>query len=106
MSSDLVLLSPTFGNRAGGSGVLVSGPAFNTTDNVSCIFDGVAVNGVVLDNENVLCTTPWLTRTGKIPVRLMLNNVVREHEAAFYSGNQTNAFVQLMTLLIVHNYYI
>ena len=81
-----MLLSPTFGNRAGGSGVLVSGPAFNTTDSVSCIFDGVTVNGVVLDNENALCTTPRLPRTGKIPVRLMLNNVVREHEAAFYSG--------------------
>ena len=64
----------------------MSGPAFNTTDSVSCVFDGVAVDGVVLDNENALCTTPRLPRTGKIPVRLMLNNVVREHEAAFYSG--------------------
>ena len=48
---------PTFGNIAGGSGVLVSGPRFNTADNIKCMFGDQNVNGVVLDNETVLCTT-------------------------------------------------
>ena len=80
-------MDPSFGNREGGSGVVVSGPRFISTDNVTCIFDGEEVYGVVLGNENaVLCTTPRLRRTGRIPVMIRHNQILQQKQAYFYSG--------------------
>ena len=85
--TDLVIVYPPFGNREGDSGVVVSGPRFSSTDDVQCIFDDEEVNGVVLNDENaVLCTTPRLRRTGRVPVRMRRNQVLQQEEAQFYSG--------------------
>ena len=67
--------------------MIVSGPRFISTDNVTCIFDGEEVNGIVLGDENaVLCTTPRLRRTGRIPVMIRHNQILLERKAYFYSG--------------------
>ena len=87
LSTDRIRLDPSFGNREGGSGVVVSGPTFISTDNVTCIFDDEEVNGVVLSGENaVLCTTPRLRRTGKIPVMIRHNQNLLQKQVYFYSG--------------------
>ena len=89
-STDRIRLDPPFGNREGGSGVVVSGPTFISTDNVTCIFDDEEVNGVVLSDENaVLCITPRLSRTGRIPVMIRHNQILLQKQAYFYSGKNT-----------------
>ena len=89
--TDPIFVDPSFGNREGGTGVVVSGPRFIKTDNVTCIFDDEEVDGVVLSDDNaVLCTTPRLHRTGKIPVKIRLNQILQQNEAYFYSGMHSN----------------
>ena len=84
---DHFTLNPTFGNREGGTGVVVTGPIFISTDNVTCIFGGQEVEGVVLSEENVvLCTTPRLHRTGRMPVMIRHNQILLQEQAYFYSG--------------------
>ena len=80
-------LNPPFGNREGGTGVVVTGPIFISTDNVTCIFGEQEVEGVVLSEDNVvLCTTPRLDRTGRIPVMIRHNKILLQKQARFYSG--------------------
>ena len=66
--------------------MLVSGPRFNTADNIKCMFGDQNVNGVVLDNETVLCTTPRFSHSGTIPVHISQNDIIQEQGANFYSG--------------------
>ena len=67
--------------------MVVSGPTFISTDNVTCIFDDEEVNGVVLSDENAaLCITPRLRHTGRIPVMIRHNQVLQQKQEYFYSG--------------------
>ena len=87
--TDPITVNPSFGNREGGTGVVVTGPIFISTDNVTCIFDGQEVEGVVLSDDNAaLCTTPRLHRTGRIPVMIRHNKILLQKQAYFYSGKR------------------
>ena len=99
-STARIYLNPTFGNREGGTGVVVTGPIFISTDNVTCIFDGQEVNGVVLSDDNaVLCTTPRLRHIGRISVMIRHNQVLLQKQAYFYSGNTRSLFFQMRVQL-------
>ena len=58
----------------GGSSVLVSGPSFTVQeeDNITCMFDDTAVNGIFISNQQVLCVSPPLSNTGRVPFRLLM----------------------------------
>lgn len=58
----------------GGSSVLVSGPRFTVQeeDNITCMFDDTAVNGIFISNQQVLCVSPPLSNTGRVPFRLLM----------------------------------
>ena len=44
-------------------------------DNVTCVFDGVESDGFVTKDGQVLCVSPELSRTGRVPFRLQINHV-------------------------------
>ena len=58
----------------GGSSVLVSGPSFTIQedDNITCMFDDTAVDGIFVSNQQVLCVSPPLSQTGRIPFQLLV----------------------------------
>ena len=69
--------------------MFVSGPRFNMTDSIRCMFGDQSAHGVVLDSKTVLCTTPRFYRSGPVPVHISQNGVIQEQGANFYSGKIT-----------------
>ena len=78
-------LDPSYGNVAGGTAVLISGLLFQRSDDISCTFDGIQVEGVFLSEQQALCTSPQLSRTGRIPVQLYRNGVPLQRDGVFYA---------------------
>ena len=59
----------------GGTGVMVSGTQFSVKedDDILCIFDGVGVRGVYVDEMKALCISPLLSQTGRLPFQILIN---------------------------------
>ena len=66
-------LGPRFGSVLGGTAVIVSGPCFEETDNISCVFNGVEVEGVFVSMTQSLCISPQLSVLGRVSFRLRVN---------------------------------
>ena len=79
-------LDPSYGNVAGGTAVLISGLLFRRSDEIKCTFDGIGVEGVYLSDQQVLCTSPQLSRTGRVPVQLYCNGKLLQRDGVFYSS--------------------
>ena len=79
-----ISLSPSFGSMLGGTGVLVSGTqlSFKEDDEISCIFDGINVTGVYVNEQNAFCVSPILLKTGRllfqIEISRGMNKVIGE----------------------------
>ena len=58
----------------GGSSILVSGPYFTVQeeDNITCLFNDTAVDGIFVNNQQVLCVSPTLSQTGRVPFQLLV----------------------------------
>ena len=58
----------------GGSSILVSGPYFTVQeeDQITCLFDDTPVVGIFVNNQQVLCVSPALSRTGRVPFQLLV----------------------------------
>ena len=55
----------------GGTVVIISGPCFEGSDaKLTCKFNNVEVDGVVLSESLSLCTTPEMNRSGLITVEV------------------------------------
>ena len=67
-------LGPRFGSVLGGTAVLVSGPCFEETDNISCVFNGVEVEGVFVSMTQCLCISPQLSVLGRVSFQLKVVN--------------------------------
>ena len=71
----------------GGAAVLVSGPCFDETDNITCVFDGILTEGMFFNELQSLCASPILSRTGALPFRLIVNGTNEfRGDAVFYSS--------------------
>ena len=81
-----LVLQPWYGDRMGGTVVLISGPSFNETDEIMCKFNGINEYGGVVSEVYAACTTPWLPTIGRVPFQLYINNKLHEKDAIFYSG--------------------
>ena len=70
-----IKLDPPYGNMLGGTGVVVSGTHFliSEDDDIQCIFDGIEVKGVYIDEQEVLCICPLLSRTGRLLFQISVN---------------------------------
>ena len=73
-TTGIITLSPDYGNMLGGSSILVSGPSFTVQegDTIKCMFDDTAVDGIFVNNQQVLCVSPLLSQTGRMPFRLLV----------------------------------
>ena len=75
-------LEPWYGSVLGGAAVVVSGPHFEESDDITCSFDGVTVECTYLDATSALCTSPLLSRVGQVEVQL---DMFSNSTAIFYS---------------------
>ena len=72
LSIGLISLDPQFTSTLGGSPIVVSGPRLNISedDQIVCTFNTVQVPGIYVDSERVLCVSPPLTQTGRMPFEI------------------------------------
>ena len=68
-------LDPPYGNVLGGTGVMVSGTQFliREDDGMLCIFDGIEVRGVYVDEKKALCISPLMSQTGRLLFQIIVN---------------------------------
>ena len=57
----------------GGTQVFVSGPCFNETSNITCDFDGTAVQGELINMVSAICVSPALYKAGRSPLRVSVD---------------------------------
>ena len=98
-STGIITLNPCHGNVLGGSPIVVSGPYFTVqeADQITCLFNGTAVDGIFVNNQQVLCVSPTLSQTGRVPFQLFVRgNTTFYGESVFVSGrldvNMVSAF--------------
>ena len=77
----------------GGTGVMVSGTKLfvSVDDDIRCTFDGITVKGVYFDQRNILCISPLLSRTGRVPFQVSVNG-----DTSNFSGQSTFTSRKLM----------
>ena len=88
-STGIITLNPCHGNVLGGSPIVVSGPYFTVqeADQITCLFNGTAVDGIFVNNQQVLCVSPTLSQTGRVPFQLFVRgNTTFYGESVFVSG--------------------
>ena len=84
----IAILEPDFGSQWGGSLITVlhlSGPQFETSDVITCYFDGIESSGSYLDDQHVICASPRLSKSGRVEFELVVQNKFRGF-SNFYSG--------------------
>ncbi len=71
----MITLSPSYGCMLGGTGVVATGEdlVVSETDDIVCLFDGIGVKGIYINSAEILCVSPMLERTGKIPFKLNIS---------------------------------
>lgn len=64
-----IFLKPRYGSELGGTPIVVSGTNLTVAedDNVTCIFNDKETEGFVINEEEVLCISPEMTITGRVP---------------------------------------
>lgn len=74
LTTGIITLNPRYGNMLGGSSILVSGPYFTVQeeDQITCLFNDTEVDGIFVNNQQVLCVSPTLSQTGRVPFQLLV----------------------------------
>ena len=65
-------LAPRLGNMLGGTPVRVAGLCLQATDEITCTFDGVEVEGVYMSEMIAMCISPQLTSIGRISFQMIV----------------------------------
>ena len=71
----------------GGTAVEVTAPCLNQSDIIKCIFDGISVDGIYLDESSALCITPFLPRVGRLSFRLTVEKTIGGESQTFSYGS-------------------
>ena len=69
----------------GGTLVTLSGPCFEATDTLECVFGEISTPGLYLNRDNVMCISPAMNAIGNVELRLKINNSIIERSGNFYS---------------------
>ena len=69
-------IAPRSGHVLGGTAVLITGPCLEETDNITCVFDGIEVDGLFVSMMLALCVSPPLTEIGRRPLQLIVHDTV------------------------------
>ena len=65
-------LRPPYGNMLGGTSVVVSGPCFEESYEITCYFGTAEVQGVYLNIRLAICVSPMLQVAGDVRFRLQM----------------------------------
>ncbi|XP_008548218.1 protein mesh isoform X3 [Microplitis demolitor] len=69
-----LVFAPESGNMLGGTVVNITGPCFEKTDKVRCLFDTVDVMGTVIDVNRAICVQPYVQAEGYIRFAVAINS--------------------------------
>ena len=69
MFPGMVELQPSYGSMLGGTGVAITLQSQfpENYERITCTFDGIEVNGILVNSMRALCVSPQLSRTGQVP---------------------------------------
>ena len=67
-------IAPRSGHVLGGTAVLITGPCLEESDNITCVFDGIEVEGLFVSMMLALCVSPPLTEIGRRPLQLIVRD--------------------------------
>ena len=83
----MVQLQPSFGSMLGGTGVMVKFQSQfpEIYEEIICTFDGIEVNGTLVNSTMALCVSPQLLRTGQVPFVFRIPAVNFIYESIFTS---------------------
>ena len=70
----------------GGALMTVSGPSFKEVDQINLQFDDMVVDCIYVNSILALCVSPFLSKTGKVTVRLYHNNELYDSSTTYYSS--------------------
>ena len=72
----------------GGTGVMVkfqSQSQGNISEEIICSFDGIEVNGTLVNSTTALCISPQLSRAGQVPFLFRISEINFIYESIFTS---------------------
>ena len=70
----------------GGVPITVSGPSFKKADQINLQFDDVVADCEYVNSIHALCVSPFLSKTGRVTVRLYHNNELYDSSTTYYSS--------------------
>ena len=80
-----LVIGPRFGNILGGTAVHFTGPCFDETDLVVCIFEDEKENGFVVNNHTAICVSPRFDDIGWKGLTL---SILRDREEIYFGQSQ------------------
>ncbi len=67
--------------------MIVTGPCFLPDDKVTCEFQDIrTVNGVYINEEQILCVTPVMKNVGAVKVIVTINSGDKMLDTDFFAG--------------------
>ncbi len=69
--------------------MIMTGPCFEPSDSVTCRFQDVAVDGMYVSEDQLLCVTPVMKNVGEVEVMLEIkskNGTERRLQTSFFAG--------------------
>lgn len=82
--------APESGNMLGGTVVNITGPCFEPTDQVLCVFDVESpVYGTVVDRNRAVCVQPPLTVEGYVRLEIAVGAGKYKWKGKYFVGKKT-----------------
>ena len=107
------VIGPRFGSQLGGTAVHITGPCFDETDQITCIFDNQpGQTGFYVNNLTVICVSPSFDTIGWKDLTLMVTrdgNLAYATRSRFYASKLTTFIImwwlepQLITACNIHS---
>ena len=87
------VIGPRFGSQLGGTAVHITGPCFNETDQIACIFDNQREQaGFYVNNLTVICVSPSFNTFGWKDLTIVVTrdgNLAYTTQSRFYASKLT-----------------
>ena len=83
----MVQLQPSYGSMLGGTGVMVKFQSQlpEIFEEIICTFDGIEVNGTLVNSMLALCVSPQLSKAGRVPFVFRIPAIDFIFESSFTS---------------------
>ena len=99
------VIGPRFGNQLGGTAVHITGPCFNETDRISCIFDNQPEQaGYYVNNLTAICVSPNFNTIGwkDLTVTVTRNgNLAYRTQSRFYASKSINCTIKTIIIILL-----